>query len=268
MNNEPAKLLTIGGSDSGGAAGVQADLRCWAVLGGYGMSVLTAVTAQNSVEVTAVHPLPPEFVATQLDAVLSDYGTQAVKTGFVGRTGLIKIIADKLLAYDCGHIVIDPVLVNHRGQPMFDPAVTEAYRFHLLPLADMITPNKHEAALLLDIPLPVQVSLSWLEEIAIRLHALGPRHVLVKGGLDGTESADIFFNGSSLHQLRAARIDTTNTHGSGDTLSAAICAFLAQGVEMETAVRHAHQFTHKAIQRAIHWQLGQGHGPIFPTPGD
>lgn len=265
MTSEPIKLLTIGGSDSGGAVGVQADLRCWAVLGGYGMSVLTAVTAQNSMEVTAVRFLPPEFVAIQLDTVLSDYGAQAVKTGFVGRTALVNTITNKLREYDCGSIVIDPVLVNHRGQPMFPSDVAQAYRTQLLPLADLITPNKHEAALLAKYPLSERVSTRWLEEVATRLHDLGPKHVLVKGGRDGAESVDVLFNGRSFQYFRAPHIDTINTHGSGDTLSSAICAFLAQGDGIETAVRRAHPFTHRAIQNTARWQLGQGKGSVFPS---
>ena len=161
---------------------MQADLRCWAVLGGYGMSVLTAVTAQNSVEVTAVNLLPPEFVAAQLDAVLSDYGTQAVKTGFVGRTPLIKTIADRLREHDCGHIIIDPVLVNHRGQSMFTPDVTQAYRTHLLPLADLITPNKHEAALLANSSLPERCERGLAGEDCHSLARAWPKTCACEGG--------------------------------------------------------------------------------------
>lgn len=257
----PAKVLTIAGSDSGGAAGLQADLKTWAALGVYGMSVLTVVTAQNSVVVTAVHPLPADFVAAQLDAVLSDYGAAAVKTGFIGRIDLISTIAAKLRQYQLMNIIIDPVLVDHKGQSMFPPEVTQAYIAHLLPLADLLTPNRREAELLTG--QPVQ-SVAEMETAVTHLHALGPQNVLLKGGRDGDERVDLFFDGRSISQLRTKQIDTANTHGSGDTLSAAVCAFLAQGMGMETAVHQAHQFTLQAIRRAAHWQLGRGHGPVAP----
>ncbi|MFQ5400358.1 MAG: bifunctional hydroxymethylpyrimidine kinase/phosphomethylpyrimidine kinase [Anaerolineae bacterium] len=261
-DREPAKVLTIGGSDSGGAAGLQADLKTFTALGVYGMSVVTVVTAQNSVSVEAVQSLPAGFVAAQLEAVLSDYGAAAVKTGFIGRVDLIETVAAGLRARHPGYSVIDPVLVNHRGQPMFAPEVTRAYRELLLPLADLVTPNKHEAALLADSPLPEQVTPRWLSEVARCLHALGPRYVLVKGGRKGEEMVDVLYDGERAHLLRAKRIETRNTHGSGDTLSAAVCAYLAQGETMETAVRQARQFTLRAIQRAAYWQLGRGHGPV------
>ncbi|MEJ2747128.1 MAG: bifunctional hydroxymethylpyrimidine kinase/phosphomethylpyrimidine kinase [Anaerolineae bacterium] len=261
LMNEPVKVLTIAGSDSGGAAGMQADLRAWTVLGAYGMSVVTVVTAQNSVAVTAVHPLPPDFVAAQLDAVLTEYGADGVKTGFIGRTALIETIAAKLRQYQLNNSVIDPVLVNPNGQAMFPTEVTQAYIKHLLPLADLITPNQREAELLTG--LPVQ-SVAEMATAVTHLHALGPKNILLKGGRDGEEIVDIFYDGDKITWLRAPYIDTPNTHGSGDTLSAAVCAYLAQGKGMETAVNQAHQFTYKAIQRAIHWQMGQGHGPVAP----
>src|SRR5690606_30770564 len=147
MPPEPIKVLTIGGSDSGGAAGIQADLKTFTALHAYGMSVITAVTAQNSHEVRAVHPLPAAFVTQQLEAVLSDYGAAAVKTGFIGRVDLLEAIAAGLGAFPVPHVVVDPVLVNHRGQAMFASDVTAAYRKVLFPLATLMTPNRHEAAL-------------------------------------------------------------------------------------------------------------------------
>lgn len=260
--NEPVKVLTVAGSDSGGAAGLQADLKTWAALGVYGMSVITVVTAQNSVAVTAVHPLPPDFVAAQLDAVLSDYGAAAVKTGFIGQVALIETIAAKLRQYQIGNVVIDPVLVNHKGQAMFPSEVPQAYVEHLLPLADLITPNRREAELLIGRPVN---SVAEMETAVTHLHAFGPQNVLLKGGREGDERVDLFFDGRSLTQYRSPHIDTINTHGSGDTFAAAACAYLARGEKMETAVRQAHQFTHQAIQRAASWQLGRGHGPVAPA---
>lgn len=258
--DEPVKLLTIGGSDSGGAAGIQADLKTWTVLGGYGMSVLTAVTAQNSLTVQEVTWMTPRFVQAQLEAVLSDYGAAAVKTGFLGRAELIIAISAALQKYKLAPLVIDPVLVNHRGQSMFPDVVPELYKSYLLPLANLVTPNVVETAVLLHTG--SLISYSRIRAAARRLHETGAKNVLIKGFQDGSDRVDVFFNGQTFTDFRQPHIGTQNTHGSGDTLSAAICAFLAQGMEMETAVARAQQFTHQAIQKAVHWRLGGGHGPL------
>jgi hydroxymethylpyrimidine/phosphomethylpyrimidine kinase len=257
--SEPAKVLTIAGSDSGGAAGLQADLKTFSALGVYGMSVITVVTAQNSVHVVATQPLPPPFVTQQLDAVLSDYGAQAVKTGFLGSAATISAVAARLRAYRPQHLVVDPVLVNHRGETMFAAAVTAAYRAHLLPLADLITPNGAEAGLLAD---RVVTSTADMAEAARTLHAAGPAHVLISGGREGNVMVDLFYDGRRPSLLRTPRIATENTHGSGDTLSAAVVALLARGLPMAEAVRRAHAFTARAIAGAAAWQLGAGHGPL------
>jgi hydroxymethylpyrimidine/phosphomethylpyrimidine kinase len=258
--DEPVKLLTIGGSDSGGAAGIQADLKTWTALGGYGMSVLTAVTAQNSLTVQEVAWMTPQFVQAQLEAVLSDYGATAVKTGFLGRTELVITTAALLQKYKPAHIVIDPVLVNHRGQQMFPDLVRQLYLAYLLPLADLVTPNLVEAAVLLQTS--SIDSFSRIRSAAHRLHQIGAKHVLIKGFRDGADRVDVLFNGAQFTDFRQPHIKTQNTHGAGDTLSAAICAFLVQGVGMETAVAQAQKFSHRAIQLAAGWQLGSGHGPL------
>jgi len=228
-NAVPPKLLTIGGSDSGGAAGLQADLKTW---------------------------------TAQLEAVLSDYGADAAKTGFLGRSDLIIAAAAKLQQYRPRHIVVDPVLVNHQGVPMFSTVTPKLYLAYLLPLADLITPNRAEAALLLNSSLPDSTHLRWLEGAARRLHQTGAQSVLIKGGRDGNHVVDLLFDGRTAHFYRSPRLDTINTHGAGDTLSAAVCAFLARGEGMETAVANARQFTYRAMQKAANWQLGQGHGPL------
>lgn len=258
--DEPVKLLTIGGSDSGGAAGIQADLKTWTVLGGYGMSVLTAVTAQNSLTVQDVAWMTPQLVQAQLEAVLSDYGAAGVKTGFLGRTELIISVSALLQKYKPANIVIDPVLVNHRHQPMFPDAVRLLYFYYLLPLADLVTPNVTEAAVLLGTS--TLESLGKIRRAAESLHRWGARCVLIKGFREGESVVDMLFDGESFTEFRQPHIATQNTHGAGDTLSAAVCAFLAQGEEMETAVARAQQFTHHALQRAANWQLGKGHGPL------
>ncbi len=260
----PLPLLTIAGSDSGGAAGLQADLKTWAVLKTwaalgaeglslYGMSAITAVTAQNSVRVDAVHYLPPDFVAAQIDAVLSDYGAAGIKTGFLGRVDILEVVANRLSYWrerlqPSPVIIIDPVLVNHRGEAMFGPEVAAAYRQLLFPLADLVTPNAAEAALL-----------------GIRDDATP---VLVKGLRRGDEIIDVLRDGRDRIELSQPRIDTINTHGSGDTLSAAVCAYRAVGNDWPDAVRRAQAFTHAAIRRGASRQLGAGHGPLEHARSD
>lgn len=257
--NQPLKLLTIAGSDSGGAAGLQADLKTWTAVHVYGMSVITAVTAQNSVSVEAVHFLPVDFVTAQLEAVLSDYGADGVKTGFIGQADLMAAIAAKLERYHVPHLVVDPVLVNHKGQAMFPQSVPHAYCEYLFPLAQLITPNCREAEVLTG--LSVQ-SVAEMETAAAQLYRHGAQNILIKRGNVGHEVVDILFDGHSFTHFGSPQIITQHTHGSGDVLAAAVCAFLARGDDVITAVRHARHLTHAAIQKAAHWQLGKGHGPL------
>lgn len=264
---EPVRVLTIAGSDSGGAAGLQADLKTFTALGVYGMSVVTVVTAQNSVHVAGVHTLPATFVVRQLQAVLEDYGVDAAKTGFIGSAALVEAIAGQLQGDGrrrAPHLVVDPILVNHSGQSMFSPDVTEAYRRHLLPLADLLTPNCEEAALLTGQPVTTPEEMA---AAARELQAQGARNVLVKGGRSGNrrqmkEMVDAFYDGTDLTFLPIPFVDTENTHGSGDTLSAAITTFLAQGRSLADAVRRGQTFTVEALRGAAGWRLGAGHGPL------
>lgn len=261
--DEPAKILTIGGSDSGGAAGIQADLKTFTALGAYGMSVLTAVTAQNSVEVVAVHSLPPAFVLRQLETVLSDYGAAAIKIGFTGRADLIEALGTALAPYLAAPgrpwLVVDPVLVNHRRESLFSPDVARAYLSHLFPLADLVTPNWAEAGLLAGRPVR-----EWGEvcAAAAKLQRLGARRVLVTGWVEGGEIVDLFGSRATLQSWRQLRLETANTHGSGDTLSAAIATFLGRGLSLSRAISRARRFTTAAIAGAHDWQLGAGHGPL------
>jgi hydroxymethylpyrimidine/phosphomethylpyrimidine kinase len=257
---QPPPLLTIAGSDSGGAAGLQADLKTWATLGAYGMSAITAVTAQNSRRVAAVHYLPPDFVAAQIDGVLSDYGAAAIKTGFIGRAALVEVIASRLAYWRATlqprpFVIIDPVLVNHRHEPMFSPDVATAYRELLFPLADLVTPNEPEAALL-------GMTTDSSPPAALDLARLGAARVLLKGLKFENEIADVFWDGRDVVLFSQPAIDTINLHGSGDTLSAAIGAFLALGEDWPEAIRRAQRYTHAAITRGAGWRLGTGHGPL------
>ena len=257
--NQPHKLLTIAGSDSGGAAGLQADLKTWTAVRAYGMSVITAVTAQNSHSVNAVQFMSTEFVAAQLTAVLSDYGAEGAKTGFIGRADLIPIIASHLQSYAIPHLVVDPVLVNHKGQAMFPDEVVQAYKQHLFPLAELITPNCREAELLTGLPV---TTVAEMETAVTHLHTLGPQNVLIKRGQIGDDIVDVLFDGTTISHFPSPQIETQNTHGSGDMLSAAICAFLARGDGVKTAVAQARTLVHDAIRHAAQWQLGSGHGPL------
>ncbi|MDX1615136.1 MAG: bifunctional hydroxymethylpyrimidine kinase/phosphomethylpyrimidine kinase [Candidatus Promineifilaceae bacterium] len=217
---------------------------------------------QPSLVRTSAHAfLTAAFLTAQLDAVFVDYRPVAVKTGFLGVAELVKAVAERLAHYRPAHIVIDPVLVNHRGQPMFGPEVTDAYRRDLLPLADLVTPNLAEAALLLDRPLD---GLDQAEATARALLQWGPTWVLLKGRGRAEAVTDLLTDDRQTMRLAASRLETKNTHGSGDTLSAAVCAYLARGATMPAAVTLAHAFTQRAIKRAAGWRLGRGHGPVAP----
>lgn len=263
----PTTFLTVGGSDSGGAAGIQADLKTATALGAYGMCALTAVTAQNSVAVRGVEWLSPDFVRAQIGAVLADYGADCVKTGFLGKVGLITAVSTAFEKHQPNIVVIDPVLVNHKQQPMFDDAVRLAYLEKLFPLATLVTPNVTEAALLLQQP-PL-TTLDAVRKAARALHKAGAANILVKRFVVAGDCVDVLYDGADFFELRAPLVETDNTHGSGDTLSAAACLFLARGDSIEEAVASAKTFTTHAISRAVHWSLGAGHGPLahFDHPG-
>ncbi len=265
MSKEPVKTLTIGGSDSGGAAGIQADLKAWTALGVYGMSAITAVTAQNSLTVSAVQYMPAELVGAQVTAVLGDYGAKGIKTGFLGQVALINEVVRQLKAWPEVPLVVDPVLVNHRGEAMFPGEVVEAYRERLLPPATLITPNWREAALLAGVPAETMLQEEGQRTVVARLHTAGASAVLVTGLPQGKQIVDVWSDGRVWVTLAQPRLDTANTHGSGDTLSAAICAFLARGLELEQAIREAQRFTRWAIAGAVDWRMGGGHGPLALT---
>lgn len=259
---EPVKVLTIAGSDSGGAAGLQADLKTFAALGAYGMSAVTVVTAQNSERVAALQAMPEALVAAQIEAVLQDYGAAAIKTGFLGSAALIETVAATLAPFRRGRelpLVVDPVLVNHRGEAMFGEEVAEAYRQLLLPGCTLLTPNAREAALLCGRRVTTWTQVVEAVELLQRMGAAG---VVISGVWRDGDFGDALCGGRELFFLDTSRIETEHTHGSGDTLSAAIAVFLARGLPLRDAVRRAQTFTHAAIQGAAHWRMGKGHGPL------
>lgn len=251
------KALTVAGSDSGGGAGIQADLKTFSAFRVFGMSVITAVTAQNSVGVTGVHNLPPEFVALQLDAVLGDFGADAIKLGMLSTAPIIRAVAERLAAHGQTRVVLDPVMVAKSGAPLLQPDARTALVETVLPLAEVVTPNLHEAAVLADMSVKTETD---MEEAARRIHARGPRHVLVKGGHLTDSATDLLYDGHGVTRFPAPRLDSANTHGTGCTLSAAIAAGLAHGTPLVAAVGEAKAYVTAAIREGF--PAGRGVGVL------
>jgi hydroxymethylpyrimidine/phosphomethylpyrimidine kinase len=253
--------LTIAGSDSSGGAGIQADLKTFAAFGVYGASVITALTAQNTMGVSAIHQVPQGFVTAQIDAVFSDLDVKAVKIGMVAQLATMDAIVAGLTRWSPQHIVLDPVMVATSGDRLLATDAVAALRTKLIPCASLITPNLPEAAALLDEP--VAVSEAAIEGQGRRLLSMGCPAVLIKGGHgQGSESIDYLVTGNGVVALAAPRIATQNTHGTGCSLSSAIAAGLAKGEDLETAVRHAKAWVSAAIAAADRISVGHGHGPI------
>lgn len=256
------RVLTIAGSDSGGGAGIQADLKTIAANRCYGMSVITALTAQNTLGVSAIHAVPVDFVAAQMDAVLSDIGADAVKIGMLFSPELIRTVADGLRRYTAKNIVLDPVMVAQSGDKLLQDEAVTALKEHLIPLADLITPNLPEASVLLDRDILTEEDLA---AAAVDLAALGAGNVLIKGGhLESENSDDCLYLGAEgrLVTLAGERVVTRNNHGTGCTLSSAIAAYLARGEDMETAVRLGKDYIAGAIQAGAAYEIGHGNGPV------
>lgn len=257
-----AIAVTIAGSDSGGGAGIQADLKSFSANGVYGASVLTALTAQNTVGVTAIHDVPPEFVRAQMQAVFSDLEVRATKIGMLSRVDIIEEVAHGLKTQPIGAVVLDPVMIAASGDPLLADSAVASLISQLVPLADVITPNLHEAARMLETE--VAIDETEILDQAKSLLDLGAKSVLLKGG-HGTsnESADLYLGSDGLELwLRESRIATNNTHGTGCTLSSAIAAGLAKGMPLETAIKTAKSYIHVAIQAADQLDIGKGHGPV------
>ena len=256
------RVLTIAGSDSGGGAGIQADLKTISANRCYGMSVITALTAQNTLGVTAIHAVPVDFVAAQMDAVLSDIGADAVKIGMLFSPELIRTVADGLRRHGAKNIVLDPVMVAQSGDKLLQDEAVAAIKEHLIPLADLITPNLPEASVLLDREITSEADLS---AAATDLAAMGAGNVLIKGGhLESENSDDCLYLGDEqrLVTLEGERVVTRNNHGTGCTLSSAIAAYLARGEDMETVVRLGKDYITGAIQAGAAYEIGRGNGPV------
>jgi hydroxymethylpyrimidine/phosphomethylpyrimidine kinase len=253
------RALTIAGSDSGGGAGIQADLKTFTAFRVFGMSVITSVTAQNTESVLGVSDLPAEFVELQMDAVLGDIGADAVKTGMLSNKEIVSAVSRKIKEYGIKNLVVDPVMVSKGGDTLLDAGAREVLVSELFKLALIVTPNIPEAE---EITASKISSLSGMKQAAEAIRSMGPEFVLVKGGhLENlTDAIDVFYDGQSHFELRAPRIATKNTHGTGCTYSAAVCAALAQGFSPLDAVKEAKDYVTYAIMRSF--GLGKGYGPL------
>jgi hydroxymethylpyrimidine/phosphomethylpyrimidine kinase len=251
------KALTIAGSDSGGGAGIQADLKTFSAFRVFGMSVITAVTAQNSLGVQGVENLPPAFVAQQLRSVLEDFGADAAKCGMLSTAPIIEAVATELTSHRIEKLVVDPVMVAKSGDQLLQPEARAALADRILPLALLVTPNLPEAEVLAGIRVAEPED---MEEAARRIHLMGPRYVLVKGGHLKGDATDLLWNGRDFTRFSTPRIDSQNTHGTGCTFSAAITAGLARGQALGDAIRSAKAYVTRAIREGF--QAGRGVGQL------
>ncbi len=251
-------VLSIAGSDPSGGAGIQADLKTFAALGVYGMAAITALTAQNTVAVTGVYEVPPEFVAAQIDAVFADIVPNAVKTGMLSSAEIIHIVAEKARGFGFQNLVVDPVMVAKSGDRLLQAEAVRALVQELIPLAFAVTPNLPEATALTGRAIE---TLDHMREAARAIHALGARNVVVKGGhLAGDTVTDLLFDGERFHEFAGPRIDTKNTHGTGCTFASAIASCLAKGDSVAEAVGNAKAYLTGALERA--YDTGKGHGSV------
>lgn len=266
-------VLSIAGSDPSGGAGIQADIKACSALGAYAASVVTALTAQNTRAVTAVHGVPAEFVRAQLDTLLADVRIDAVKVGMLANGAIASTVADWLAASGIRHVVIDPVMVAKSGDRLLDPSAIDTLRRRLLPMALVLTPNLPEAGVLLGRAAPS--TLDEMQRAAVDLAALGASHVLVKGGhLRAADSPDVLSDGREVVLIDAPRVATPNTHGSGCTLSSAIAALLPRHPGIPSAVRAAKDYVSAGLRASHELEVGSGHGPLHhfhalwpPPPG-
>jgi len=252
---------TIAGSDSGGGAGIQADLKTFAALGVYGTCAITAITAQNTVGVQQAYPLPPELVAAQIDSIISDLPCHAAKTGMLATAAIIEVVADRVRHHNIPHLVVDPVMVATSGGRLLLEAAEDVYIKQLFPLAEVITPNAAEASVLLGQPIE---SIQQMRQAAAALCQLGPRAAVITGGHLSDNAVDIVYDRESddLRELSSPHIDSPGTHGSGCIFSSAVAAYLIKGSTRLEAITQAKQFTRQAIQAAL--PIGAGPGPVNP----
>ncbi len=253
--------LTIAGSDSGGGAGIQADLKAFSALGVFGCSAISSLTAQNTLGVQGVFPVPPEFVQQQIHSVLSDLAVGAIKTGMLATADIIRAVADSLAAFVAIPLVVDPVMIATSGDRLLDEDAVAVLIEQLLPRATLITPNLHEAAALLNQPLAADIK--TMQRQGEALLDLGAKAVLMKGGHSGaSEATDLLVTAAGVKAFSAARLQTRNTHGTGCTLASAIAAGLAKGLSLDESVAQAKHYLHAALAASEKLHIGQGSGPV------
>jgi len=258
INMMPARVLSVAGSDSGGGAGIQADLKTVTVLGGFGMSVVTAITVQNTLGVHDSYPLPPDLVARQFDALATDIGIDAVKTGMLPNPEIMAVVVGKIREYALTRVVVDPVLAAKRGESLMSSDTITMLIEELLPHALVVTPNIPEAEVLSGL---IIASPEDMRKAALIISRIGCGNVVIKGGhLPGKVSLDILYDGDDFYEFPSPRIDTRDTHGTGCTFASAIATFLAGGSSVREAVMGAKKYITSAIAHA--WRLGGGQGPI------
>jgi len=255
--NKVCTAMTIAGSDSGGGAGIQADLKTFAALGVYGTCALTAITAQNTMGVTGVHEIPTEIIAAQIEAVLTDIGADAVKTGMLASSSIVEVVSQQLKTFRVTALVVDPVMVAKSGDSLLHQDAVEALRTLLVPLAAVVTPNIPEAEVLTGVKI---VSDDDMRRAAESIVGMGAGSVVVKGGHREGPATDLFYDGDRFQEFTAPRIDTKNTHGTGCTFASAVAAGLAKGLPLLEAVAQAKEFVTAAIDRSF--PIGRGHGPL------
>lgn len=253
-------ILTIAGSDSGGGAGIQADLKTFTALKAHGMSAITALTAQNTQGVQAVEPVEPEFVRQQIEAVVSDIGVSAVKSGMLANAEIVQVVSDCLTKFSITSYILDPVIQSESGQALLSPEGVEAMKAELFPKALLITPNIAEAESLTGLSINTQDD---MEKAALALFDLGPGYVLVTGGhLQGGQAVDILYDGIGIHPFVADKLDAPNNHGTGCTFTAALTTYYAKGFEIGESIAKAKYFVHNALISGI--DIGEGSGPVNP----
>ncbi len=251
-----ARVLTIAGSDSGGGAGIQADLKTITVMGGFGMSVITALTAQNTLGVHAIHEVPPDFISAQFDAVASDIGIDAAKTGMLASVEILRVVVEKIRQYKVEKLVVDPVMVAKGGASLIRREAREILSRELLPLSMVVTPNIPEAEVLTDV---IIASPSDMKAAAKMIYDMGAKHVVIKGGHLIEGAVDLLYDGRDFYEFPFERVPTKDTHGTGCTYAAAITTGLAMGKSVLEAVEEAEKYVASAIRHAL--RLGGGHGP-------
>lgn len=258
MPEKIPRALTVAGSDSSGGAGIQADLKTFTTLGVYGVSVITSVTAQNTLEVSGMHDLPEHFVGLQIDAVMSDIGCDAAKLGMLSNEKIVETVVEKIDQYAIEKLVVDPVMRSKDGTALLRNS-TELLKKEILPKALIVTPNIPEAEVLSSVSIS---NVSDMKTAAENIHSLGAKTVLVKGGHLPKDhpAVDLFFDGETFEELVSERIETKNTHGTGCTFSAAICAFLAKGMSLLASLENSKAFITEAIKNSL--EIGKGRGPL------